>query len=70
MRLLVNPIVIRLALMLFAMAFAFVLGIVAMRRMRRTFDAEAPLTAETPSARESADAHVQRGDPAAQAAEA
>jgi nitrogen fixation/metabolism regulation signal transduction histidine kinase len=40
-RLLANPIIVRMALMLFAMALVFFMGVMLMRRMRRRLTAEA-----------------------------
>ncbi len=49
MKLLTNPIVLRMALVFFAAAFAFVLGLLAMRHMRRSIAKETSFAAEAPA---------------------
>lgn len=49
MRLLSNPILVRMGLALAAAAFAFVMGTLLMRRMRRSLTEEASLTEDSPS---------------------
>ncbi|MBZ5703977.1 MAG: PAS domain-containing protein [Acidobacteriia bacterium] len=49
MRLLSNPILLRMALAFIAAAFAFVMGTLLMRRMRRSLTEEASLTEDAPS---------------------
>jgi PAS domain S-box-containing protein len=44
-----NPIVLRMALVFFAAVFAFVMGMLMMRRMRRSLDEEAALTEDSSS---------------------
>ena len=44
MRLAANPIMLRMALVLVAASFAFVLGMVLMRRMRRSISEEGSLS--------------------------
>lgn len=50
MRLLTNPIVLRMALALFAGAFAFAMFRIMIRRMRRSFASEAATPSDSPSA--------------------
>ena len=47
MRLLANPLVIRAAVVLFCASFAFVLGLVLMRALRRRLNEEADISSET-----------------------
>jgi nitrogen fixation/metabolism regulation signal transduction histidine kinase len=49
MKPLTNPLMLRMALMLFAAAAAFVVGMVMMRRMRRSLTEEASFAADPPS---------------------
>jgi len=48
-KLLTNPIVLRMALVLFAATFAFVMGMLIMQRMRRSFTEKESLTSDPPS---------------------
>jgi nitrogen fixation/metabolism regulation signal transduction histidine kinase len=48
-KLLTNPLVLRMALVLFAAVFAFLIGTVIIRRMRRSLVQEADLTGDPPS---------------------
>lgn len=50
MKLLGNPIVVRMLVVLFAATFAFVIGLVIMRRMRRSITEEAAVDEVSPSA--------------------
>ena len=56
MRLLTNPLFLRMAIMLFAAAFAFVIGVVAMRRMRNGLNGEGLI--ELPASPESLPLHT------------
>jgi nitrogen fixation/metabolism regulation signal transduction histidine kinase len=56
-KLLTNPIVLRMAVVLFAAVFAFAMGMVMMRRMRRTFTEEASF-ADNPSSPQSFPLHT------------
>ena len=49
MKLLTNPLVLRMVLVLFAAAFAFAMGMLIMRRMRRSFTEEASFADDPPS---------------------
>ena len=49
MKALTNPIMVRMALMLFAAGIAFVIGMVLMRRLRRSMVEDASFTGEAPS---------------------
>ena len=71
MRLATNPIVLRMALVFVAAGFAFIVGLLLMRRMRRSISEEGSFS-DTPSSvgvREFPAAHISRGDPATEAAE-
>ena len=70
MRLLTNPIVLRMALVFVAAGFAFIVGLFLMRRMRRSISEEGSFS-DTPSRRirEFSAAYLSCGDPATEAAE-
>ena len=69
-RLLTNPIVLRMALVFVAAGFAFMVGLLLMRRMRRSISEEASFS-ETHlfGVREFPAAHLSCGDPATETAE-
>jgi nitrogen fixation/metabolism regulation signal transduction histidine kinase len=57
-RLLTNPLILRMAVVFFVAAFAFMIGVVAMRRMRRSLREDAGRTVESPDSAESLPLHT------------